>query len=153
MRCLVIGYGNPSRRDDGVGWFVIERLRDLRVWGVECVTAHQLEIEFADAVQRYDWVIFVDAAVDTQPGQVTVRELAPNVGLHAVTHFQTPEDVLGMCLAMHGRAPKGILISIGGADFDFGEGLTEVTQQAGEKVALALKNWLQYGKGQKSLIG
>jgi hypothetical protein len=26
MKTLILGYGNQSRRDDGVGWFVLEQL-------------------------------------------------------------------------------------------------------------------------------
>ena len=37
---LVIGYGNQSRRDDGVGWFVLEQLAALDLPNVELETAH-----------------------------------------------------------------------------------------------------------------
>jgi Ni,Fe-hydrogenase maturation factor len=28
MTTFILGYGNQSRRDDGVGWFASEQLRD-----------------------------------------------------------------------------------------------------------------------------
>jgi Ni,Fe-hydrogenase maturation factor len=50
MNVLVIGYGNPLRGDDRVGWVVAERLREVA--GVTAVTTHQLLPEHADLIQQ-----------------------------------------------------------------------------------------------------
>ena len=63
MKTLIIGYGNQSRRDDGVGWFVIRQLAALKFPGVELETGQQLEIEYPETISGYDAVIFVDAAI------------------------------------------------------------------------------------------
>ena len=63
MKTLILGYGNQSRRDDGVGWFVLEQLAALGLPGVELETSHQLEVEASETISRFDAVIFVDAAI------------------------------------------------------------------------------------------
>jgi hydrogenase maturation protease len=70
MKTLIIGYGNQSRRDDGVGWFILEQLAALNLPNVELETGHQLEIEAAETISRYDAVIFVDAAIPEAPEPV-----------------------------------------------------------------------------------
>ncbi|HYG98513.1 MAG TPA: hydrogenase maturation protease [Terriglobales bacterium] len=76
MRVLVIGYGNPLRSDDALGWRVAEALRSrfehqfshtqARVGAgsadVEVISCQQLNPELADPISRADLVLFVDAA-------------------------------------------------------------------------------------------
>lgn len=133
MRVLVIGYGNPSRRDDGVGWAVAARVQELRLAGVEVLTAQQLEVEHAETIAVFDEVVFVDAAAVGQPGTVSTKELQPRFEPHAITHYLTPEDLLGLCLALFGARPRGLLISVAGADFDFGEDLSPAAQAGAQR--------------------
>ena len=60
MKTLVLGYGNRSRTDDGVGWFVLERLQELGLPDVELHTSHQLDVDHAELISSFDDVIFVD---------------------------------------------------------------------------------------------
>lgn len=124
MRVLLIGYGNPSRRDDGVGWFVAARVRDRELPGVEVLTAHQLEVEHAETIAGFEDVVFVDAAAVGQPGTLSVKELQPRIATHAITHYLTPEDVLGLSFALFGARPRALLLSVVGVNFDFGEDLS-----------------------------
>lgn len=79
MRVLVIGYGNPLRSDDALGWRVGEALRERLEHqfskieaqtrtdpaNVEVITCQQLNPELADPISRADLVLFVDAADPT----------------------------------------------------------------------------------------
>lgn len=76
MRALLIGYGNPLRSDDGLGWRVAEALRTqveqqaateatAQAQSLDIVTCQQLNPELAEAISRADLAIFVDAAVPT----------------------------------------------------------------------------------------
>ncbi len=77
MKTLILGYGNRSRRDDGVGWFVLEQLAALGLPGVELETSHQLEVEASETISRYDAVIFVDAAIPEAPEAIQRSVVAP----------------------------------------------------------------------------
>ena len=52
MKTLVIGYGNDSRNDDGIGWFVVEQLAKRNLPDVTLETTHQLEVDFAETVRE-----------------------------------------------------------------------------------------------------
>jgi hydrogenase maturation protease len=131
---LIIGYGNDSRNDDGVGWFVVAELARLNLPDVTLETAQQLDVDFADLVHDHDRVIFVDAAVPEFPQPWTRTEVTPCFQPHAVAHYLTPADVLGLSQTLHGRAPSGILFSIRGRDFDFGTTLTPEVEQTAREV-------------------
>jgi hydrogenase maturation protease len=139
---LIIGYGNQSRRDDGVGWFVIQQLAALNLSGVELETAHQLEVEAAETISRFDRVIFVDAAIPEAPQAVQCSEVTPNFQSHAVAHYLTPADVLSLCQTLYHRQPKAVLYSIRGKDFNFGTTLTPEVEQAAREVVKQIVNSL-----------
>ena len=64
-RVLILGYGNPLRTDDGLGWRAAEELA-LRFSSdeVEIRTCHQLLPEMVDLISQTDTIFFVDAAQD-----------------------------------------------------------------------------------------
>jgi hydrogenase maturation protease len=134
VRTLVIGYGNSTRRDDGVGWFAIEQLQTLALPGVELLAAHQLTVDHAEVVSHYDTVIFVDAATPESRQLVTRTEVQANLEVHAVSHYFTPGDLLALCKSLYGREPAGILFSVRGQDFDFGASLSPATERAARAV-------------------
>jgi hydrogenase maturation protease len=134
VRTLILGYGNQSRRDDGVGWFVLEQLAALNLPNVKLETSHQLEVEAAETISHFDAVIFVDAAIPEAPEPVQRSVVTPNFQSHAVTHYLTPADVLSLCKTLYNRQPKAILFSIRGRDFNFGTTLTPEVEQAAREV-------------------
>lgn len=59
---LIIGYGNPLRGDDGLGWHVAQRLAAvLPQHRARIEVCHQLTPELAEPISRADLVIFIDA--------------------------------------------------------------------------------------------
>jgi hydrogenase maturation protease len=134
MKILAIGYGNPSRNDDGVGWVVIEQLKKLALPDVELMTAHQLEVEMTDTIQHFDAVIFVDAATPRGSQAVGRTVVQPRFEHHAVAHFLTPADLIALCQTLYGRRPHAILFSIRGHNFNFGSLLSSATEHAARDV-------------------
>jgi Ni,Fe-hydrogenase maturation factor len=93
-------------------------------------------VDFAEIVRNYDLVIFVDAAIPESPEPWWTAAVEPGFRSHAVAHFLTPGDVLGLCQTLYGRAPRGVLFSIRGHDFNFGMDLSHETRQAAREVVL-----------------
>ena len=143
MKTLIIGYGNRSRRDDGVGGFVVEQLAALNLPGVEPESAHQLDVEAAETISRYDAVIFVDAAIPEAPKAIQHTVITPNFQGHAVAHYLTPADILSLCKTLYQREPKAILFSIRGRDFNFGTTLTPEVEAAAREVVKQIVEWLK----------
>ena len=129
MKTLILGYGNSSRRDDGVGWFVVERLQQARLAGVELLAMHQLEVDQAEVISRFDNVIFVDAAVPQSSKPVAETNVRPEFRSHAVAHYLTPADLVSLSDTLYGHVPRAVLFSIRGTDFGFGTGLSESTEK------------------------
>jgi hydrogenase maturation protease len=130
MKTLVLGYGNRSRTDDGVGWFVLERLQELELPNTELHTSHQLDVDHAELITGFDEVIFVDAAIPQSPHPISLTVVQPCFRSHAVAHYLTPSDLLELAQTLFGRAPRGILFSIRGSDFNFGTTLSPATERA-----------------------
>jgi hydrogenase maturation protease len=143
MKTLVIGYGNDSRNDDGIGWFVVAELQRRALPGVTFETAHQLEVDFAETVRDYDRVVFVDAAIPESPRAWWREDVVPGFQSHAVAHFLTPGDVLGLCRTLSDHAPTGVLFSIRGHDFNFGTTFSPATRQAAGEVVQQIATEIQ----------
>jgi hydrogenase maturation protease len=135
MKTLVIGYGNDSRRDDGVGRYVIEQLSKHDLPEFELQTAHQLEVELAETLTSFDRVIFVDAAIPEALAPIQRSVVTPRFESHAVAHYLTPMDVLSLSETLYGHVPQAVLFSIRGRDFNFGTELSPEVALAGRQVA------------------
>jgi hydrogenase maturation protease len=146
MKTLIIGYGNQNRRDDGVGWFILEQLAALKLPDVELETSHQLEVEASETISRFDAVIFVDAAIPEAPEAIQRSVVTPNFQSHAVAHYLTPADVLSLCKTLYQREPKAVLFSIRGRDFNFGTTLTPEVEQAAREVVKQIAELVRSGK-------
>lgn len=124
-RVLVIGYGNPGRRDDGLGPRLADELSRVGLPGVDVDSAYQLQAEDAAAVAEHDVVVFVDADVAC-PDPFELRSIVPAGEPRFSTHSLAPETVLSMAWKYLDARPDAYVLAIRGEDFDgFGEGLSE----------------------------
>ena len=127
MRTLIIGYGNPLRGDDGLGWRVAEELRRLPAFAqAEVLFRHQLTPELAEPVSRAQAVFFIDAARDGAPGQVKRREVSPQSLPGRFSHAYSPEELLGLARLLYGACAFAVVFSITGECFGHGEQLSRV---------------------------
>jgi hydrogenase maturation protease len=120
-RTLVIGYGSPIRGDDAIGPLAAEALAagPLPV-GVRVEARHILTAELAEDLAGVDRVVFLDAAVDGEPGAVRVRELVPDERTAStMAHFHDPRELLAWCATLYGRAPRAWLVTATGESFDY----------------------------------
>ncbi len=142
-RVLVLGYGNPGRRDDGLGPAVVEELEGLFP-EVTVDAGYQLAIEDAVAVSEADRVVFVDAAL-SGPEPFRVRPLRPAGAISFTSHLLGPESVLAICEQTSGGAPQALLVAIRGYEFELAEGLSERARankgSAVEFIKLLIGQW------------
>jgi hydrogenase maturation protease len=143
---LVIGYGNPLRGDDGVGnllaQHLVERNRDCEV---EILPCHQLTPELAEPVSRACVVVFIDAQEGRETGDLSVRTVQPLSGPveGAFTHNVTPETLLGAARTLYGASPEGVVITIEGHSFDYGETVSPAMQAALPGLLEAIEQLIQ----------
>jgi hydrogenase maturation protease len=124
---LVMGIGNPSRRDDGAGPETVRRLEGLSLQGVECRTAMQLDPVLAVDLASYDALLVVDADVGAVKVDITP---APEEISGASTHHFTPSTLRALAVALRGKAPEVWVCRIPARDFEFGEVLSPSAESA-----------------------
>ncbi len=124
-RILILGYGNPLRTDDGLGWRAAEELAlKFSSDEVEIRTCHQLLPEMVELISQMDTVFFVDAAQDGEPGELRCSPIVPEMGAVRFTHQLSPAVTLGWSQQLYGRYPRAFLVSISGGCFELGEKLS-----------------------------
>ncbi|MDX2075960.1 MAG: hydrogenase maturation protease [bacterium] len=133
---LIIGYGNSLRLDDGVGWAVIEALQQANLPTMTCLAVHQLTPELSENMSLADMVILIDASVEGQSGDVKITPVIAHADAPAMTHHLSPQGLLAMTHWLYDMLPFTVLITITGADFGVGEGLSDVVK---EKADLLVK--------------
>jgi len=124
MKALVIGIGNPSRGDDGLGPLLIERLAGRVPPAVELLTDFQLQVEFVLDLEGRDLVVFADASVDG-PAPFAWHEVAPSGRPGVMTHAMAPGDLLAAYELHFGQAaPPAFALAVRGREFELGAGLS-----------------------------
>jgi len=134
----IIGYGNPHRKDDGIGPYVIEQLH-LRLGsrtGVALRSLHQLDPVVAEEVQGAEVLILVDATVEPLERGLRWARVQPKRDvLPWGTHHLQPSVFAGLLEALYRRPPVTWSVSVQGNDFGFGEGLSLEAQKKAEKAS------------------
>lgn len=121
---LLIGYGNPLRRDDGLGPLVARRVAAARS-DVTVISAHQLLPEHAEPISRARRVVFVDATAATAPGAISTLPLAPDPAADlGRLHDFSPQSLLAYAALLYDGTPTATVVTVGGYDFGGGEGLS-----------------------------
>lgn len=117
---LVIGYGNPLRGDDGVGWHIADRLAYLLPAAqAESIACQQLTPELAAPISQASTVLFIDASVSEPPGTFRLQPVLPaRLAPTTFSHHLTPPLLLALAQQLYGVAPSAQLLSIGGLEFD-----------------------------------
>jgi hydrogenase maturation protease len=138
-RVLLYGYGNPGRKDDGLGpvlsdllekWIVQEDLKNMQV-----DSNYQLNIEDALTIRDYDIVIFIDASIE-DIDSFTVTRVEPSDRVNYTMHSVSPSFVLHLCEKIFQYVPETFLVHIKGYEFELEEGLSD---KAAENLHLAFR--------------
>ena len=139
-QALIIGIGNPLRRDDGLGWAVAEQLARDGLPGCDIHTVYQLTPELAERMAAARLVVMIDASHEGEPGELHVRALASGAEPSAVgTHYTTPEELAALTAALYGRCPPVVVVTMTGADFGLGEQCSPLVAQRIPLVSAAVR--------------
>jgi hydrogenase maturation protease len=145
-QALVIGLGNPYRRDDGAGLAVAARIRQAGLPGVAVRELEGEPVSLIDAWESAPLVYLIDA-VSAGGTAGTVHRFDAASGLppaplrHRGTHAFSLADAIELGRALGRLPPRLIAYGIEGANFGAGTGLSPqaargaavvVTQLTGE---------------------
>ena len=133
---LILGLGNPLRKDDGIGPRVIEELEARGLpEGVVTLDGGTGGLDLLRVLEEWDDVVVVDAAdmdestggraagefVRFNPMQVELSESRDGLSLH---HAGLAE-VLALARALDRPLPSIVIIGVQPRDIGWGEGLSE----------------------------
>jgi hydrogenase maturation protease len=139
-RILVLGYGNPVRGDDGLGWHAA-RLLEAHPWEASITmqvhACHQLTPELAALLPAFDLAIFIDArqpavppALAPNPAPVRCVRLAAAPAAWRMTHHLTPAALLACARELYGACPAAVVLSVEGTDFGYRDTLSPGVEAA-----------------------
>jgi hydrogenase maturation protease len=124
-RVLILGYGNPLRSDDGLGWQVaVQLFRANRSPEVLVLPCHQLTPELAEPIGRAETVLFIDCTRQGTPGDFHCEQIRSQTAPVSFTHHVSPAGLLDLSSELYGCCPKGYLLTITGESFEMGDSLS-----------------------------
>lgn len=148
---LIIGYGNPGRRDDGLGPAFAAELERLALPGLTVDSDYQLSVEDAETVSRHATVVFVDAAAEG-PAPFSFGPLAPRAETSFTSHHLAPAAVLSLAGEAFGATPRAYLLGIRG--YEFNEFREELSPGARDNLTAALvffRGWMCQNQAETKL--
>jgi len=143
MRTLIVGYGNPYRGDDGVGFHVLSAIAnrlgrpsltldddglDALGQDIDLICLPQLLPELTQILGDYDEVIFVDAHTGAYDEEMRCVPVKPRYVPSTFTHHMKPEMLLGLGQAFSEAVPSATLLSVRGYEFELKVELSEAAQ-------------------------
>jgi hydrogenase maturation protease len=142
-RVLVFGFGNPGRRDDGLGPAFAAALETCGLSGVTVDSDYQLTVEDAATIRDYDVVLFVDAAL-AGPAPFSLQrldEILPPIvesngprhpdaaAVSFSSHSASPGGVVALAARLFNAHPEAYVLGIRGYEFnEFGERLSPLAE-------------------------
>jgi len=154
FRCLIIGFGNPLRSDDGIGWHVAREFsHEFQHDDVQVIAAHQLTPEMAEMASRAERVLFVDATHKGKPGSVNCEPVAPAAPASHFTHELTPASVLTLAQELYGHRPPAYLLTVAGECFETGDAMSAVAIAAIPELMAHLRQFLNADEKSASRLG
>ena len=133
---LLFGIGNCGRRDDGLGWAFLDRIRHEPGFDSPVEYRYQLQVEDAALVARMRHVIFVDSYRGNLPGGFSWTSCAPSGSFEFTTHVLPPRGVMHYCKTLYGKAPRADILMIQGHAWGLANGMSPA---AGENLENALR--------------
>jgi hydrogenase maturation protease len=140
---LVVGYGNPLRSDDGLGWHAAGLLvDDPRLDGVTVLQRHQLTPELAFDMSTAALVMLVDATRNRPPGTFAICRIERAGDAATLSHHLGPANLVALAYELYGRAPDVFLLSCGAELFDMRDRLSPTVEAALPRVVDAVAEFV-----------
>jgi hydrogenase maturation protease len=131
-RVLIVGYGNPLKSDDSLGWRAAEEIvRQLSSPEIKVMRVHQLMPEMAEEARQAELAIFIDARQGKSGGEIGCEELTLETSSGPTySHDFSPPAILQLARELYGSSPRAYLLTVSGECFEDGETLSPAVAAA-----------------------
>ncbi len=126
-RMIVIGYGNPLRGDDAIGWLAAQKLSEkFQDPQITIIASHQLTPEMSLSLSEHEKALFLDSKAGARVGRIQARSihLKKDTPVGTFSHEVSPEGLLAQSKLLYGKAPKAFICTMECEDFELKEGLS-----------------------------
>lgn len=130
-KIILIGIGNNTRHDDGLGWEFINSVEAMNLGFSEdqLCCKYQLMVEDAEEIAEYDTVIFIDACKTPLKNGFEIEEIVASEQVSFSTHAVPPNQILNLCNSIYNKFPKAYVIKIYGEQWEIKIGLSEIAEE------------------------
>ena len=126
---IIIGIGNNTRQDDGLGWCFIDLLETNGFNSNNLLCKYQLMVEDAEVIKKYKTVIFVDATKEELHDGFSIERIYPANEVAFSTHAVPPNQILNLCESIYNKTPKAFVVKMKGYNWDIEIGLSPKAQE------------------------
>lgn len=139
---LVLGIGNASRGDDGLGWALLDALAGENRADIRLEYRYQLAPEDAEQISRHAWVLFIDAYADSLPGGFSLSPCTPDPAPGLYTHQLNPGAILALCQALYASQPPACCLLVQGYDWALGAGISTMARLHLKRAIVAARSFI-----------
>jgi len=126
---IIIGIGNNTRQDDGLGWCFIDLLEKNGFNTTNLLCKYQLMVEDAEVIEKFETVFFVDATKEKLHDGFSIERIYPASEVAFSTHAVPPNQILNLCESIYNKNPKAFVIKMRGYDWNIKIGLSTKAQE------------------------
>lgn len=139
----IVGLGNPQRRDDGIGSYIVRQLMSaLKSSKIGFLSVRHPEPSIVAELQGANQIVFVDATIEALSNGWQLNRIQPELEmLPYTTHHFTPAVILGMIKMLYGQSPQAWVLTVEGCDFGFGQRLTLTAKKRARSAISAIVRW------------
>jgi hydrogenase maturation protease len=135
---LIVGIGNNTRQDDGLGWCFLDTLVNEGFNEKNLLYKYQLMVEDAELIGNYNTVFFVDANKTALKEGFVIERLYPSKKVAFSTHAVPPNQLLNLCECIFNKKPTAYVIKIEGFEWDY---KIELSKKATENLNKTLSHF------------
>jgi hydrogenase maturation protease len=152
----IVGFGNPQRRDDGIGSHIVRQLKSaLKSYDkIGFLSVRHPEPSMVAELQGANQILFVDATMKVLVNGWQLNRIQPELGmLPYTTHHFTPMVILGIIRMLCGQSPPTWVLTVEGCDFGFGRGLTSAAKKRARSAISAIIGFVQENLQTRADVG
>lgn len=129
QKILLIGIGNDSRGDDGLGWKFVELVEAMGLDFIDHEYRYQLQVEDAALISEYDVVYFVDATYENLNAGFELRTCIAVDEEQVSTHAQSPGAILKLANNLYNKFPEAWILAIAGESWELQTSLSDAAEK------------------------
>ncbi len=156
--CLIVGFGNPLRSDDGLGLKAAAAMEGELASSSTCTSSRssssladvvvlagqQLTPEMSEAVGRAGRVLFLDASHAGAAGEIRLLRIRRDPAFEpgSLSHDLEPSSLLELAARYYRAEPEAWLLTLTGENFELGERLSPAVEGAWNAYLERIRSWI-----------